>query len=217
MRQALTHFIDSVTDDEFTEQHGFLLALKTSGNLFRYNVGMQGKGFVLCDWCGYSEPQSTHKSSKKHQRLRPSSGSSECQNEYFGKNSLAYGHRFESYCLIVRPKINSASVESLAYALRKGLCTVLEIEPADIGVSWRWLRNKKQGDKRAEIILYDLTPGGAGFVKEGQEQWEQVVKKALEACEKCGCQQACYTCLKDYSNQSHHEKLNRHKAAEILK
>ena len=35
MRQGLTHFIDSVTDDEFTEQGGFRLALKTSGHLFR--------------------------------------------------------------------------------------------------------------------------------------------------------------------------------------
>ena len=216
MRQGLTHFIDSVTDDEFMEQGGFRLALKTSGHLFRYNLGIQGKGFVLCDWCGYSEAQHRYKSSKKHERLRPSSGSSECQNKYFGNKSLAYGHRFESHCLIVRPSFVCTSVESLAYALRKGICNVLEVEPSDIGVSWRWLANRRQGNVGAEIVLYDLTPGGAGFVKEGQEQWDEVVKKAREACEKCGCKQACYDCLKDYSNQSYHEKLDRQKAIEAL-
>ncbi|MBL8203987.1 MAG: DEAD/DEAH box helicase [Blastocatellia bacterium] len=216
MRQSLTHFIDSVNNDDFTEQNGFGLALKSSGKLFRYNLGMQGKGFVLCGSCGHSEAAHLHKSGKKHQRLRPSSGGSECQNEYFGNSSLAYGHRFESHCLIVRPDAICSSVESLAYAMRKGMCNVLEIEPSDIGVSWRWRENRKQGNVRAEIVLYDLTPGGAGFVKEGQEQWTEVIKAALDVCEKCDCKDACYNCLKDYSNQSHHEKLSRQKAIESL-
>ncbi len=107
------------------------------------------------------------------------------------------------------------SVESLAFALRKGLCFVLEIEPSDIGVSWRWLA-KENAKTGCEIVLYDHTPGGAGFVEEGFENWQRVMDAALTACDKCTCSEACYDCLKDYSNQSHHERLNRKSVLEFL-
>ena len=90
---------------------------------------------------------------------------------------------------------------------------MLELDFSDIGVSWRWLANPK----RAEIILYDHTPGGAGFVKEGFSSWEKVVEQAYEICKTCNCSNACYNCLKNYSNQSYHENLNRHKVIEALK
>ncbi len=217
-RQSATRFIDSMADTDFQESGNFQLALKEAGNLFRYNLGPKNEGFILCPVCGHSEPKHGVKSGKKHQRLRPMSGNFDCKNEHPWTKPLAYGHQFESYCLIVRPTFTCSEKQtiSLAYALRKGLCSVLEVEASDIGVSWRWLANKNQGDQRAEIILYDLTPGGAGFVKEGQEQWVQVVKEALDACEKCTCEQACYDCLKDYSNQSYHEKLDRQKVIEAL-
>ncbi len=217
-RQSATRFIDSMADTDFQESGNFQLALKEAGNLFRYNLGPKNEGFILCPACGHSEPKHGVKAGKKHQRLRPMSGNFDCKNERPWTKPLAYGHQFESYCLIVRSIFTCSEGQtiSLAYALRKGLCSLLEVEASDIGVSWRWLANKKQGDQRAEIILYDLTPGGAGFVKEGQEHWASVVAKAREACEKCTCEKACYDCLKDYSNQSHHEKLDRRKAFEAL-
>ena len=87
---------------------------------------------------------------------------------------------------------------------------MLDIEASDIGISWRWLANRKKADtSRSEIILYDRTPGGAGFVKDGFENWSQVVENAREICDTCNCEAACYDCLKDYNNQSHHEKLKR--------
>jgi len=215
-RQGLTHFIDSVADADFEEHGQFQLALKDAGKLFRYNLGPENKGFMLCQVCGHSEPGRSFKAGKKHKRLRPSSGNFECVNEHPWTKPLAYGHQFESYCLIARPNFNSSSVESLAYALRKGLCNVLEVEASDIGVSWRWLANRRLGDKKAEIVLYDLTPGGAGFVKEGFDSWQQVVESAVRVCNDCSCKKACYACLKDFSNQSYHDRLNRLMAIESL-
>ena len=79
---------------------------------------------------------------------------------------------------------------------------------ADIGVSWRWLANRKDSPG-AEIVLYDHTPGGAGFVKEGLENWDKVEMNSKRICESCRCEKACYDCLKSYGNQSYHEKLDR--------
>lgn len=214
-RQTLTHFIDSVKDDEYIENGGFRLTLKEDGKLFRYNLGPSNKGFRLCWSCGYSTPQQLTKSVKKHKRLRPYSGSDYCEtlNPW---NDITYGHEFQSFCLIVRPNERPRSVESLAYALQKGLSTFLDIEPLDIGVSWRWLA-KRGKDTNVEIVLYDNVHGGAGFVKEGYENWGSVVEFAKKSCEKCACISACYDCLKSYGNQSYHEKLDRESVIDFLK
>jgi hypothetical protein len=209
-RQTLTHFIDSVEDSSFQDFGLFSVALKDAGTLFRYNLGPENKGFILCHVCGHSEPLRGFKAGRKHKRLRASLGTMDCANEHPWTKPLAYGHQFRSFCLIARPTVMNPPIESLAFALQKGLCKLLDLEPFDIGVSWRWLANRKAGaGARAEIILYDRTPGGAGFVKEGFDNWLQVVEQAHEICDTCSCESACYDCLKDYSNQSYHEKLNR--------
>ncbi|MCK5243461.1 DEAD/DEAH box helicase [bacterium] len=213
-RQSLTHFIDSVKDDQFEDYGIFKLVLKVPGTLFRYNLGPNNGGFILCPHCGYSAPKKVFTIAKKHQRLRVFRGNADCIQQPWSKE-IAYGHQFQSYCLIVRPAVPSTSIVSLAFALKKGLCTVLDIEPSDIGVSWRWLANKN--DKVGEIILYDYAPGGAGFVKEGIDNWQQVVNITREICKVCKCEKACYDCLKDYGNQSYHEKLNRYTVTEFLR
>lgn len=215
-RQTLTHFIDSVEESRFHESGLFSIALKEDGLLFRYNLGPENKGFVLCPSCGYSDPKRDFRAANRHRKLRMLSGSVDCTGRLWTNRLLAYGHEFRSFCLIARPSV-SFLVESLAFALQKGLCRLLDIEASDIGVSWRWLTNRKAADgSRAEIILYDRTPGGAGFVKDGFEHWSQVAEKAWEICDACNCEAACYDCLKDYGNQSHHEKLDRHKVSEYL-
>ena len=214
-RQTLTHFIDNVEESSFQDLGQFRLALKQSGTLFRYNLGPEGKGFMLCPECGYSEALRGYKSGKKHLRLRPFAGVMECKYDLPWTKRLAYGHQFQSFCLIIRPTIGPPSVESLAYALQRGLCNALDLESSDIGVVWRWLANQK--DKTGvEIILYDQTPGGAGFVKEGRDDWKSVIDATKLLCGSCTCAQACYDCLKTYGNQSHHEKLDRRGVAAFL-
>jgi hypothetical protein len=217
-RQSLTHFIDQLEEKEFEDFGFFRVALKENGNLFRYNQGPENKGFKLCPVCGYSQPGRGFKLGGNHKKLRPFSGLLECSNTNFWLNPLAYGHQFESFCLIIRPNFsNTPLIESLAFALQKGLCRLLELETSDIGVSWRWLSKRKIEYSRAEIILYDRTPGGAGFVRDGFENWQEVVEHAYEICNSCSCTKACYDCLKDYSNQAYHERLSRIDTRGLLK
>jgi hypothetical protein len=209
-RQTITHFIDPVSEESFIDTGLFRIALKEDGSLFRYNLGPGGKGFMLCQECGCGEPM---RPGRPHKKLRVFSGNDNCSNTPL--TNIAYGHEFQSYCLIVRPAIEP-SVESLAFALQKGLCNTLDLETSDIGVSWRWLANRLKGPAGAEIVLYDNTPGGAGFVKEAFESWARVVENAHEVCDKCGCETACYDCLKNYGNQSYHERLDRKGVGEFL-
>jgi hypothetical protein len=224
-RQSLTHFIDVVEESAFTDFGLFRVALKERGNLFRYNSGLKGEGFVLCSACGYSHPKTSYKTNKKHARLRPLGSITNCQNNNLwgtGQRGIAYGYKFESFCLVARParitpNINDKSFVSLAYALQRGLCRVLDIETSDIGVSGRGVTTRRSViDSNVEIVLFDKTPGGAGFVKEGFENWEQVVQEAYKVCDECNCESACYDCLKDYYNQSAHEHLNRKAVIEYI-
>lgn len=54
-RQSLTHFIDVVKESDFEDFGLFKIALKDDGKLFRYNLGRQNEGFVVCSKCGFSE------------------------------------------------------------------------------------------------------------------------------------------------------------------
>lgn len=215
-RQPLTHFTDRIEEEKFEDCGLFRLAWKPDGKLFRYNLGPENKGFVLCPICGYSAPRRNFKKGKKHKKLRWfRKQEMYCENKNLwgtGMNGLAYGHEFQSHCLVVRPQRECDSSESLMFALQKGLCRVLELEASDVGVTRRWLSHKNVDGAKVEFILYDQTPGGAGFVKDGKDHWPEVVEQAKEVCRETKnhcCDKACYDCLKDFGNQSYHEDLDR--------
>jgi ATP-dependent helicase YprA (DUF1998 family) len=214
-RQPLTHFTDRIEDSKFEDYRQFLLALKPDGSLFRYNLGPRNDGFVLCPVCGCSTPKRDFRRGPTHKRLRPFMRNMDCQNPGLwgtGQHGIAYGHEFRSYCLVVRPKQRCESAESLMFALQKGMCRVLELDASDVGVSRRWLNQRTDPSAKVEFVLYDRTPGGAGFVEEGKTRWNEVVDAAIDICQLAPshvCESACYDCLKDFGNQSYHDKLNR--------
>ena len=214
-RQGLTHFIDTLEGVTFAELDGFHVVLKKDGRLFRYNCGSGNKGFRLCRLCGRSEPiplvqpkaRKKDKTPGVHRWLQylPSfAGNANCTAAYHGYE-VAYGHVFESFCLVVRPSFSAQSRESLGYALHRGLCHVLQIDLSEVGVSFR-----RAIGGRDEIILYDKAPGGAGLVKEAHQHWSEVVKETRRVVTECDCERACYDCLKDFANQTHHRLLDRH-------
>lgn len=216
-RQSLTHFIDSVADADFTSSPHFRLRLLPRGQLFRYNLGPSRKGFMLCPACGMSQPMAGVGGKVGHKFLRSrGAGSDSCQCTSVYKR-IAYAHQFESFCLVIRPNWPpQGRVESLSYALHKGACACLELDSSDIGVTSRFLNQRNERTSGVEIVLYDRTPGGAGFVKEALDHWPEVEAAARAVCEACNCERACYGCLKDYGNQAYHEALNRHDALAFL-
>jgi hypothetical protein len=124
---------------------------------------------------------------------------------------MAYAHQFESFCLVIRPMLPVGSIESIANALHKGACQCLELDASDLGVSWRFLNRRTELTSGKEIVLYDRTPGGAGFVAEAFARWPEVEATARAVCDcPAKCEHSCYDCLKDFGNQGYHEVLDRH-------
>lgn len=135
------------------------------------------------------------------------------------------GHIFRTDVFIIRfnrfdgIKMNLGEALSVLYALIEGFCNEFDIDRREISGCLKYDGSKYM------FILFDSTPGGAGYVKILQEKngenLKKMVNKALQIVKSCNCggdnaDGACYSCLMNYTNQRHHKELNRGAAIKYL-
>ena len=183
---------------------------------------MNKSGFYMCPVCGYSDivkrgglksPQTI----KAHKNFKQFS--CKCDElEY-----LRLGHKFQTDVarftipmLDSMDKIALPQALSFLYAFLEGVSNALGIERTDIDgvleLNLEW--------QSYDILLYDNVPGGAGHVKRLLDK-DNVVNSLKAALEKvsmncCDENTSCYNCLRNYYNQSHHSKLQRKLAIEVI-
>ena len=178
------------------------------GKLFVLNQGTNGAGLYICPECGFTTevdkiPKNGH--SNKYGRR--------CPNKELQRVSL--GHQFSTDILkiqlpdhlVEQPLAGSLEYKdqylSVLYALLEGASAALDINRSDIN-------GCIIGE--GQMVLYDDTPGGSGFVKHIFEHLEVVIAKAKEKVNgNCGCTEetSCYGCLRNYGNQFFHDVLSR--------
>ena len=98
-----------------------------------------------------------------------------------------------------------------------GARVVLEAGESEVG-GFDWPRpdpNDPQGQTRL-AVLYEEVPGGAGYLRQLGERLGEVAAVVARVLDGCGCERACYACLKSYANQDEHELLDRRVAFEFL-
>ncbi|KAB8313912.1 DEAD/DEAH box helicase [Tolypothrix campylonemoides VB511288] len=100
---------------------------------------------------------------------------------------------------------------SLTYAILAAAAQVIDVPRTELDGLFRPL-----ADGRAEVIIYDNVPGGAGYSKRIADHFKEVLEKALEIVASCSCDASCYDCLRTYSNQPFHAELNRHVVTNFL-
>lgn len=187
---------------------------------------LSGSKFMICHKCGYAKKsdQSSESGPKPHKNKYgyPCDGT-------FRLNSL--GHIFKTDVLRIRfesmefkfrtsedkpnpedfPEINANL--SVLYAILEGLCRTINIDSRDVdGCISCYI--DENGNSMCELILYDKTPGGAGFVKNllKKEILEETLRNAYRIVKDCTCKKSCYACLRNYYNQTYHDALDRHEA-----
>lgn len=185
------------------------------GRLFVLNQGTNGAGLYVCPECGF-----TTEVDKIPKRGHSNKYGRSCSNKKLQRVSL--GHQFSTDILKIQlpnhlvEQPHADSIErkdqslSVMYALLEGASAVLDISRSDIN-------GCVTGDH--QIILYDDTPGGSGFVKYIYENLEKVILKAKEKVNgSCGCTEetSCYGCLRNYGNQYYHDILSRGLAYKYL-
>ena len=180
--------------------------------------------FYVCQSCGYTEldeKRFTPTMTKKH---RTASGW-QCGNNRLQNFSLAY--RFETDVLTLRFTGMEITTQeqalSLLYGILEGASRALEVERSDISGCLKWFWNQDSGRGNYGFVFYDKTPGGAGHVRRMQNAkvLERVLREALDTISGCTCggselDTSCYSCLRNYYNQKHHELLQRKYVIEFL-
>jgi hypothetical protein len=184
--------------------------------------------FFVCEQCGYTDlDPKEFKRSKREKHKNPSGYW--CCND--GTNKLkrySLGYRFETDVIQLRfmnPDLMDWNIAfSVLHGVLRGICSYLNIEQNDISGCLQYFFNDITNRQNYELVLYDKTPGGAGHVRRlnSEKVLEGVLRESLRLMEQCDCggddkDSSCYTCLRGYYNQKHHDILKRRYVIDFIK
>lgn len=193
------------------------------GRLAVVNSGPNGRGYRICESCGFGEPaptaERTARSAPKErsEHMHPRRGRS-CSGRLVPTD---LGHDFITDILELRWSGGSTAGmtvsqwRSVLYSLLEGASRTLDIERGDIdGTLYRYGR-----DAPPALVLFDDVPGGAGHCRRIAEALPASIAAALAHVEGCSCgaETSCYECLRNFRNQIFHEELVRCDAATFLR
>lgn len=116
----------------------------------------------------------------------------------------------------VRGSDFSAWRASLAEALTLGIRETMYAGRSDL----QWFE-KRRDDEPVSLVIYDVMPGGTGYIPklftQGGSGFKAAAREALHRLESCTCADACHRCLRDFWNQRHHHLLDRFQVIGVLR
>lgn len=190
-------------------------------------------GFLYCPKCGRAEPNGWSAGKFQQGGGHPRPNPDRYPN---GPNCngtptvIVLGNEFETDIALFRFHLSGAVtlppgstvakivLTTVAEALASAAAKVLDIEESDIGAEFRVaMTSGGRTGHDVEIYLYDLTPGGAGFVRAAVENPRRLFDTALKRLECCHCTHSCYECLRSYKNKWDHKYLDRKLGAAFIR
>ena len=180
-------------------------------------VIINSSNFFVCENCGYADLDQKRFTPVKVKKHKNPSGY-ECKGQL---KRYSLGYRFQTDVVQIRflsPTL-SAAEWSVAYSVLQGVLhgftSKYSIDDRDVSGCLQYYFDENYGSGYS-LILYDNTPGGSGYVRLLQEPsvLEQALKTTLEIMKSCNCggdtgDSSCYSCLRNYYNQKHHDELKR--------
>ncbi len=205
-------------EKELTLSLGKTLILQAGGDGKLAVINSAGnRGFKVCQSCGYAEIFDG-KPLPKHS----TPWGKPCRGQRYRRYALGYEFStdiLQIWCPELQD-IRAGFWESLLYGLIEGACVALDIDRRDIdGTLYPY-----QGNPYCRVLtLFDDVPGGAGHVKRIAEQdnFMAALKTTLAIVSECECgdpleNTSCYQCLRSYTNQYCHDRLQRGYVKEFL-
>jgi hypothetical protein len=117
--------------------------------------------------------------------------------------------------LVLSGRPARAALTSLVEALCLAASRILQIDEGELAGNWNPVL--EESDTAADLYLYDLLPGGAGYVHQVRRNLSAVLEEARILLETCDCPSSCHRCLRHYNNQRQHAQLDRHLAFALLR
>lgn len=169
--------------------------------------------FKICSYCGYG----TLSNNVEHENRY----GQKCEGKLHLYN---LGHIFRTDAFII--DLEDVRIDDLDHAfsilsaLISAFCRLFSVDDNEIGgcvsmTSGHYI-----------FVLFDNTPGGAGYVKSAladrSDNLLKLIRKALEIAENCTCGNggqndcACYGCLLNYRNQRYHDRIKRSHVIDAL-
>jgi Zn finger protein HypA/HybF involved in hydrogenase expression len=207
--------------------------------LVMVNKGVGQRGFRVCPDCGRSEPEygpgftatKLMKNGATTTHQHPLEKGVVCAGVADGPFYL--GHEFPTDALLLRLRVRAPmrlgspgttglltrasrmSLSSLVEALCLAASRVLQIDEGELSGWWTPLMGGRTDE--AQLYLYDLLPGGAGYARAVGNDLPAVLDAAEALLGGCDCQSSCYRCIRHYGNNWIHASLDRHLALSLLR
>jgi Zn finger protein HypA/HybF involved in hydrogenase expression len=226
--------------DAWTETcDGRLLQWTGPRRLVMVNKGIGQRGFRVCPDCGRAEPEfgpgfTTTKLTKggsPTSHPHPMEKGMVCAGVAAGPFYL--GHEFPTDALLLRVRVAPPvrlgvattpglltraarmALSSLVEALGLAASRVLQIDEGELSGWWTPVMGGRPNE--AQLYLYDLLPGGAGYARAVGAALPQVLEAAESLLAGCSCATSCYRCIRHYANNWIHASLDRHLALALLR
>lgn len=178
--------------------------------------------FFICECCGYGIVSEEYGTKKENYPHKTPSGF-ECKGTL---NKYTLGHEFQTDVIFLKFRnIDMRNLEkawTILYSLLEGLSRALNIERKELSGCIQWYRDQSTPEGNFGCILFDNTPGGAGYVRklEDKNVFIKMLSYGRRIVNNCNCggeskNTACYSCLCNYYNQRQHEMLKRIYAIEF--
>ena len=186
-----------------------------SGRVTVINRGPMGRGFRICEWCGHGEPAPANRKTGKQDAKHPDARrpDRQCAGTLHFRQ-LGHEYLTDTVEIDLSQPLGDDEARSVLYALLQGAVS-LNVQRSDIDgtISWRG------PNQPPTVVLLDAVPGGAGHALRLGERLTDLFEAALSRVESCECgeETSCYSCLRDYSNQTYHDRLSRGAAIRILR
>lgn len=178
-------------------------------------VVLNTSNFYICNSCGYGVLKSKFSKIIKEKHQNPYGY--DCLNDSLVQYAL--GHEFQTDIVMLKfiseylPNYEEAL--TILYALLEGLSRHLSVDRTELSGCLHWYMNEETGRSNYAFVLFDNTPSGAGYVRLLEDETGSTLVQMLQEsynivknCQ-CGKDTACYNCLLNYYNQTHHKYLKR--------
>lgn len=189
-------------------------------------------GFRHCPRCGRTEPnrpdallrrpEAHRKPNPDHHPDGPSCHGVPCD--------VVFGNEFETDVALFRFRLADRAslppgsalsrivLTTVAEALAIVATELLDVEDTEIGAEYRVAMTALgERGREVDVYLYDLAPGGAGFVRAASQEPRRILNASLRKLESCGCTHSCYECLRSYKNKWDHGYLHRRLGSAFLR
>ena len=211
-----------------------LRVLPSRKHLLVSNTGPKKEGYTYCTKCGRVEATAAHSHDLHGTHLKPYPDDEDKRN-CGGINPVRHlilGTDFITdialFSLRVAPPMSLkpghtttiVALRTVSEALAAAACQLLELEPGEVMAEFRpALTPAGATGLEAEVFLYDILPGGAGFSTQLTESPVELFQAALGLLTSCKerCGASCYRCLRSFKNKFEHRLLDRHVGAQLLR